>query len=75
ALDAGALGAKLAGAGQGGTIIALHPRPEELVDTLRAANVRRILWPRPVPGVRIEPSGENAVMNAVVPSSAMVEQF
>ncbi len=75
ALDAGALGAKLAGAGQGGTIIALHPRPEELVDALRAANVRRILWPRPVPGVRIESSSDAAVMNAAVPSSAMVEQF
>ena len=75
ALDAGALGAKLAGAGQGGTIIALHPRPEELVDALRAAEVRRILWPRPVPGVRIESSGDDAVMNAAVPSSAMVEQL
>ena len=75
ALDAGALGAKLAGAGQGGTIIALHPRPEELVDALRAAGVRRILWPRPVPGVRIESPGDDAVMNTAVPSPAMVEQL
>lgn len=54
ALDAGALGAKLAGAGQGGTIIALHPDPQSLVEPLLAAGARRILYPRPSPGVRVE---------------------
>jgi len=37
ALDHGALGAKLAGAGDGGTIIALHPEPEEMIAALREA--------------------------------------
>jgi galactokinase/mevalonate kinase-like predicted kinase len=54
ALKAGALGAKLAGAGQGGTIIALHPRPRSLEDSLLAADARRILHPLPTEGVRLE---------------------
>jgi galactokinase/mevalonate kinase-like predicted kinase len=52
ALAAGAWGAKLAGAGAGGTIIALHPEPAQLVDRLRAQGVREILAPDPAtPGV------------------------
>ncbi len=58
ALDAGALAAKLAGAGSGGTIIALHPRPESLEEPLRAAGAADILYPAPLPGVRDEPSEE-----------------
>lgn len=54
ALAAGALGAKLAGAGQGGTIIALHPEPQRLAEPLLAAGARRILYPEPSPGVRVE---------------------
>mgnify|MGYP003344013904 FL=1 len=54
ALGAGALGAKLAGAGQGGTIIALHPDPDRLGDALMAAGARRLFTPTPVEGVRYE---------------------
>jgi galactokinase/mevalonate kinase-like predicted kinase len=56
ALEAGALGAKLAGAGNGGTVIALHPEPESLVETLMAAGASRVFYPRPTPGVRREPT-------------------
>jgi galactokinase/mevalonate kinase-like predicted kinase len=55
ALDAGALAAKLAGAGHGGTIIALHPEPRVLERALLAAGARRILYPAPSEGVRLEP--------------------
>jgi galactokinase/mevalonate kinase-like predicted kinase len=55
ALDAGALAAKLAGAGSGGTIIALHPQPESLEAPLRAAGAVDILYPAPLPGVQDEP--------------------
>ena len=54
ALDNGALGAKLAGAGDGGTIIALHPEPEQLGTLLRNAGASRILEMRPVEGARLE---------------------
>ena len=56
ALDAGAYGAKLAGAGQGGTIIALHPEPESLIAPLEAAGTRRFLKPEPNDGARFEPA-------------------
>lgn len=55
ALDAGAYGAKLAGAGHGGTIIALHPDPERLGEALLAAGAKRLFTPTPVSGVRLEP--------------------
>lgn len=55
ALKAGALGAKLAGAGNGGTIVALHPEPESLAELLLAAGATRVMYPRPQPGVRREP--------------------
>ncbi|MFC1694173.1 hypothetical protein ACFL1R_11775 [Candidatus Latescibacterota bacterium] len=54
ALDSGAIAAKLAGAGKGGTIIALHPEPENIIDALKEAGVKRILFPKPVEGVRRE---------------------
>ncbi len=54
ALGAGALGAKLAGAGHGGTIIALHPQPQNLEEPLLAAGANRIIYPAPVPGVTVE---------------------
>jgi len=54
ALQAGAYGAKLAGAGQGGTIIAIHPAPRSLEPALVAAGSRRFLYPEPGDGVRIE---------------------
>jgi galactokinase/mevalonate kinase-like predicted kinase len=56
ALAAGTLGAKLAGAGSGGTIIALHPQPESLAPALLAAGATFILYPQPVPGVQEEPA-------------------
>ena len=57
ALDAGALAAKLAGAGKGGTIIALHPDPNALAGALADADVLRVLRPEPCDGVRRETSG------------------
>ena len=54
ALDHGALGAKLAGSGGGGTIIALHPEPDEMIEALRQAGADCVLFPKPVPGVSVE---------------------
>ncbi|MCK4590537.1 MAG: hypothetical protein KAT86_02195 [Candidatus Latescibacteria bacterium] len=54
ALDCGAMGAKLAGAGGGGTIIALHSQPEEMIEALKKAGAERILFPKPVEGVKTE---------------------
>jgi len=54
ALDCGALGAKLAGAGRGGTIIALHPDPEEMILALKEAGATRIMIPKPMEGVTVE---------------------
>jgi len=54
ALDCGALGAKLAGAGDGGTIIALHPAPDELAEALREAGSECVLRPVPRPGVQLD---------------------
>jgi galactokinase/mevalonate kinase-like predicted kinase len=56
ARDAGALGAKLAGAGQGGTIIALWPWSDQgpLEEALRAAGASAIYRPEIAPGTRIE---------------------
>jgi galactokinase/mevalonate kinase-like predicted kinase len=56
ALGAGALGAKLAGAGGGGTIVALAPPGEaaKLEDALRAAGAASLHRPRPVAGVVVE---------------------
>jgi galactokinase/mevalonate kinase-like predicted kinase len=54
ALGYGALGAKLAGAGDGGTIIALHPQPEEMVAALRQAGSERVFKPCAAPGVQVD---------------------
>jgi len=56
ALRAGALGAKLAGAGDGGTIIALWPEAavSPLERALRAAGAVATPQMAPVPGVRVE---------------------
>ncbi len=56
ALGAGALGAKLAGAGGGGTIVALWPRSDAapLEAALRAAGATALYRPAPVIGVAIE---------------------
>ena len=56
ALEAGALGAKLAGAGNGGTIIALWPWPDatQLEEALREAGASAIYRPKVAPGAMIE---------------------
>jgi galactokinase/mevalonate kinase-like predicted kinase len=61
ALAAGALGAKLAGAGGGGTIVALWPESEDptpLEDALRRAGASALYRPALVAGVMIERSSE-----------------
>ena len=54
ALNHGALGAKLAGAGGGGTIIALHPDPDALAAALEAEGVALTFRPTPSRGVCLE---------------------
>lgn len=54
ALEAGALGAKLAGAGKGGTIIALHEDLDYLAGKLEAAGAARILRVVPSEGLVVE---------------------
>ncbi len=54
ALRAGAYGAKLAGAGKGGTIIALHPDRVALSRALEAAGATRILQVTPGDGLIVE---------------------
>ncbi|MCE5270032.1 hypothetical protein LLH00_01970 [bacterium] len=55
ALEHGALGAKLAGAGGGGTIIALHTEPEKLVAAFRREADSRVLHLDPrQPGLTVE---------------------
>jgi galactokinase/mevalonate kinase-like predicted kinase len=50
----GALGAKLAGAGMGGTIIALTEHPDQLEKNLRAEGYTRFLRPEILPGVSFD---------------------
>lgn len=62
ALAAGAPGAKLAGAGHGGTIVALWPRADRapLEAALRAAGASDVFAPSAEPGVGAEPTGGSA---------------
>lgn len=53
--EQGALGAKLAGAGLGGTVLALTGDPDILEAKLREGGYTRFLRPTVVPGVRFEP--------------------
>lgn len=53
ALECGALGAKLAGGGKGGTIIALHLEPEKMIEALEEAGAERILTPKPTEGMMV----------------------
>ena len=58
AIAFGARGAKLAGAGNGGTIIAIHDEPAALVKDLLGSGVEWVFQVEQVDsGVRIEPSG------------------
>ena len=54
ALAAGALGAKLSGAGRGGTIIALHEDPEWMGEQLLAAGAERLIRMVPAPGLEVK---------------------
>ena len=54
ALDIGAWGAKLAGAGGGGTIALLHPDPDGAVKPLMAAGAARVLTIQPSEGLVVE---------------------
>jgi galactokinase/mevalonate kinase-like predicted kinase len=60
ARGAGALGAKLAGAGGGGTIVALSPEPAAVEAALRKAGARMLFRPVLAAGVRREP--EDAIL-------------
>lgn len=55
ALANGALGAKLAGAGQGGTVLCLTFDPERTSAALKDAGAGRIIRPMPSPGLTVEP--------------------
>lgn len=52
--DCGAMAAKLAGAGRGGTVIALAEDPCSLEARLRERGYTRFLRPEPGPGLRVE---------------------
>ena len=54
ALAGGATGAKLAGAGGGGTILALTHDKDKTVAALRAAGAEAILFPSPQAGLTVE---------------------
>ncbi len=54
ALANGAIGAKLAGAGGGGTIVALTLQPDRVVRALRGAGADSISWPKPCEGLVVE---------------------
>ena len=54
ALENGALAAKLAGAGGGGTIIVLTHDPDKQIPALKEAGAARFLTLRPSEGVRVD---------------------
>ena len=54
ALAGGALGAKLAGAGGGGTILALTLDSDRTIAALKSAGAEAILLPTPTPGLTVE---------------------
>ena len=56
ALENGAVAAKLAGAGKGGTIIILHPEHDQIIDALKESGVKSIYYPTPCDGIRRENS-------------------
>jgi galactokinase/mevalonate kinase-like predicted kinase len=53
ALQSGAIGAKLAGAGQGGTVLCLTFEPEKTIAALKNAGAGRVLIPRPSAGLTV----------------------
>ncbi len=54
ALAHGALGAKLAGAGGGGTIIALHFEPQKLIKAFKKKGDYKVMFLEPQPGLQIK---------------------
>lgn len=54
AMQNGATAAKLAGAGHGGTVLVLTGDPKRTGDALTSAGAKRILVPRPAPGLTVE---------------------
>jgi len=54
ALSGGAMSAKLAGAGGGGTIVALTLEPDRTSAALNSAGAEAILLPTPMPGLTVE---------------------
>jgi galactokinase/mevalonate kinase-like predicted kinase len=78
AMNGGALGAKLSGAGGGGTIIALTHDPEAVIQAVREAGASRILTPRPEPGVTvkaIETSSDREAAESQIALLAKQEDF
>lgn len=78
AIRGGALGAKLSGAGGGGTIIALTRNPDPVIEAVREAGASRILTPRPAPGVTVKPITTDADRLAAeeeLTSRALQEDF
>lgn len=63
ALCNGALGAKLAGAGKGGTVIALTVEPDRTVRAMREAGAERILWPKPMKGLTVEATWQHQLLS------------
>jgi galactokinase/mevalonate kinase-like predicted kinase len=53
ALAHGALGAKLAGAGGGGTILALHPEPDKMIEAFKNKGDYRVILLDPGPGLQV----------------------
>ena len=73
-LEAGALGAKLAGAGGGGTIIVLTEEPEKIIEAVKAAGAHRILLPKPTPGVTVTPLRGRKAMHQAEAELSMREE-
>jgi len=69
ALEHGAIGAKLAGAGKGGTIVALTLDPDRTVRALRDAGAERVLWPRPCGGLTVETNWQQQILPGAVGSA------
>lgn len=66
ALAGGALGAKLAGAGKGGTIIALTLDPDTTVRALEEAGSERILWPQAMEGLTVETTWQDHMRSNLI---------
>ena len=54
AMEHGAMAAKLAGAGHGGTVLVLTHEPQKIAHALTNAGAARVLYPKPSPGLTVE---------------------